>query len=454
MIVLILPFCLNAQELLEVYQEYIPKIILQDKDYHNEIERNLEIYGELDPHLVYTYITNMKLKFEQNIQDPDSNLTMLLAANFSKAKRLKRQWASTSISKIRELYDYSVQVMKIESYYNKYIKDRSPARYGGNKRITDINLQYYFKYLYLSGSELKYNPSADYKEYYVEKTDSLIYFFESVYKDDKEIDSEKTEYIIQKAFKVPYIFKGSYLPSVSQKTDFNLFELIHKLIRKDYVTYNKFFLELQFEFGTKNRNLQYSFTDPMNYYNSYFYDFDIKNTLYVNMGYQFKIKEELDPASYIRLSVGYAVHQSYINTFKDTTFFSGQREVPGLYFDGDYVFQNTRNEKTYSLTSQFAFPVLYFNRKFFIEAEFTYTYQNLQFEFDFIKPGTLDQPFSDDSQPFFEDQVIKINENFHDLHFGLSLNYLIIEECSFRFEYLFPANIRLGISLYSRFWKD
>jgi len=446
-ILFILPVLLNAQSLLELYQDHIPDKLIQDEDYREEIEENLSSHGALDPDLIYFYMVSLQLTFEKNIQDPDSNLTLLLASKIAKAKRLKRQWANTSISEIGEKHGYSVRTRKLESYYRKYATDRYPDRYGGKDWTVDQNLQYYFKYLYLSRAKQKYDPNMNYKQTYNNQLSTMISYFDSVFKADRVLESHSTETIIQEALKVTYIFNGTYIRTITQTTDFYLFAFIHKLLEQDYLTYNRIFLQFDSEVAPRNHTVTYSFTDPMNFDYDYYYDLNISNTMYLSLGYIFKLKEEKSPASFIRLSIGYAFYQSYENIFEDTLIYSGKRERPSLRFKGDYIFTNFRNSKTHSFTAQAALPILYFNKRLYTEIEFSYVYLNHQFEFDFIKRGTLESLLEDISLEWFNDKVIKINENYNDLYFGISLNYSIIDQCTIRLGYLFPTNIRLGFTL-------
>ena len=161
-----------------------------------------------------------------------------------------------------------------------------------------------------------------------------------------------------------------------------------------------------------------------------------------------KLREEINPGSYLRFSIGAAFYQNYHNTIKDSVLFSGDRETVGLHFYGDFLVNNIRNHRTTAITSQFAFPILYFNSRLLVEAEFTYVFQNMKFEFDFKKPGLVVQPLPSfqDYLPFFEDKTIKVSKKYHLLHFGLSLNYSVYENYMVRMEYLFPLSFRAGIS--------
>jgi len=447
-LVLFLPLFLTAQSLVELYQNYIPETVLQNKENYKETEQKLRSLGALDPDLLLFYLLHLTLRFEQNIKEPEKNFGLLLDAKVSKAKQLKKDWARYSIYNMQELYDNSVSSQKIASYYRQYKLIRIRFKYSGAEQAVDQNLQNYFKYLYITRKFEVYDSLKDYNEYFTQSLNSAIKYYTEIYNNIDKYDSEKTENIIQKAFDVSYIFKDSYIRALPQYTSFYLYELIHKLINQEYANYSKFYFEIPMELVPITRTTSFEFTDPMHFFDQYYYDLTIHNSLFLNFGYYLKLREEINPGSYLRFSVGAAFYQNLHNTFKDSLLFRGDRETVGLHFYGDYTIDNIRNQRTTAITSQFAFPILYFNNKLLVEAEFTYVFQNMKFDFDFKKPGLVIQPLPSfqDYLPFFEDQTIKVSKKYHSLYFGLSLNYSIIDDYMFRMEYLFPLSLRAGIS--------
>ncbi len=289
--------------------------------------------------------------------------------------------------------------------------------------------------------------TINYKRHYEESISILIDFFDSAYKDKTYLEPAIKQIIITKAFEYSYLFKDSYIRTIPQKTSFQLYELIYKLLKSNYKATNTLSLLFPVEIISKDRTENYIFTDPMNFTYRYYYKFTIQRSAYGNIGLKIKLKDEINSGAFFRLSMGYSLFQSSATTFSDTTIFSGDRGIAGLYFEGDYIISNPRDIKTFAFTSEFTIPVFYFTKNFFIEAGFHYTYQKIQFDFDFTKPGILEQPFSDDPQPFFDDKVVHVNKSYHLLRPVVSLNYSVIEQITLRMDYIFPENIRLGIRL-------
>jgi len=444
---LIFPTIGNTQDILELYKSHIPKIVFENQESKQEVRKNLKTYGELDPDLIYYYLTHLQLRYDSQISNSDLNLAKYLEAKVSKTKRIKRNWARTSLYDMADKYDYSVLTRNVSSLYNKFRRIQVPLRHADNNRTVDTNLLNFYKFLFLSQENETYNPERDYQKLYEEILANRIDFFSSIYDTTKEVDLPKRELIIYKAFESSYLFKDSYLHNLPSYTDFQLFELIRLLLKKDYKTVNEYNVFFPVEVLPKSRMKVYKFTDPMNYTYRYYYKFDIQRSAYANIGFKFKIKDEINPGSHIRVSLGYSLYQSASTTFSDTTLFSGNRDIPGLYFEGDYIFSSPRDIKTFAFTSEFSFPVLYFTKEFFLEAGFHYKYQRTHFKFNFTKPGTLEQPFSDTPQPFFDDTVINMNRSYHILRPVISLNYLLLKGATLRLDYIFPTNIRLAAVL-------
>ena len=442
---LLIPFTVSAGNMTDTYKQHIPSILLNDRKMIKQIEEDLQTFGELDPDIIYYYLSHLQLRYDSSITNPDSNLATFLKAKISKTQRLKKNWARISLYIMADKFDYTVRTREISAFYNKFKRVQIPLEYADNHKPVDTNLLFFYKYLFMTKEESAYDPSVDYQDLYINSISDLIEFFESTYLNPPEHKYLNNQALIQKAFDYSYVFKESYLRNFPKQSNIYLFELVHKLLENKYKTDNWINLFFPMEVISQERMKIYKFNDPMNYTNRYYYKFNIQRSAYANLGFLFKMKGELNPGSHIRFSIGYSIYQQASTTFSDTTFFSGSRHVPGLYFEGDYIFSDPRDINTFAITSEFTFPVLYFSKDFFLEAGLHYKYQRTEFTFDFTKPGTLEQPFSNEPQPFFDDEVVHMNRSYHIFRPSISLNYILLKQATLRMDYIFPTNMRLAV---------
>lgn len=436
-----------GQSFIDLYENYLPSSVLENQTLKNDIDRSLRMYGEINPDLIYLYLTNLELKFVNKIQDSDSNLTYFLASSFAESKKMKTNWAKLYLAMIEDRYSSSLKIKKFSSYFSKSVFKGSKIIKTDPPVLIDENKQAFFTYLYLTRNKtLKYDPNLDYNSEYRKESEKIVQKFQDEFKSDDLITRDEKENIIGEIFEYPYLFKDGYLEEYTNLTNFYIDEQLDKYFADDYNSKNEILLNVSFQTEPLEFDEEIAFTDPFNINFKYDYDIEIKNSIVANLGFKLKTMNGYNNFSYWRVLLGYSISQSRSTTLKETALFSGTRAIIGLSYNGEYRITDYRDFNSYGISVQITTPVYYFNRNIYFEAGINYTLQNVSFKTDFIKDGVVETPYTDEDPVFFEDKTLNIDEYYHLIYPVFNANFAIQNSFDIQINYLMPFNFRVGLT--------
>ncbi len=89
-IIKLLVFCSSlsfAGDLTNIYKEYLPEQIILKNPQLTGLESLLNIYGRIDPNLIYIYLSHLDLKINKNITDGNKNYGTYLQQAYNKARQ-------------------------------------------------------------------------------------------------------------------------------------------------------------------------------------------------------------------------------------------------------------------------------------------------------------------------------------------------------------------------------
>ena len=441
-----------AGEYVDLYKNFIPDSLLKNPAYRADIERNLKTYLELDPSLVYYSIETLKMAADSMPQAPRKLWAHLLQKHFGKSKLLKQKWASAEKSQIEQKYEPKIKVNEISDYYDNFVYRLLKKTNTIKPDPTDENKKNFFVYLYFSKSaHAKYDPGKKYSEMLKPLVQQMIDRFNAKFEHKEHLTKEQLREFINTAFQYSYLFKDGYLDIFPNHTNFHIYELIAYYLEDDYINHNAVTAQITYNFIPIIHNETFSFTDPFNIKYDYKYNIETWNTIYINAGFRFKIKELLYPFSYINMSVGFAIQKPLNNTFKKQVFFKGTRAMSGLSYQGSYYISDYRDMKYMFLTAQISTPVYYVSKKIFFEAGINYTLHKISFTYDFNRSGVVQDPYGSADVGFFVDEVKTYDENKNLIYPVVSLNYLALKSINLRLEYIMPVQAQLVLGYYLNF---
>jgi hypothetical protein len=442
-----------AGEYIELYKKFIPESLLKNPVYHDDIERNLKTYLELDPSLLYYYFKRLNMKIDSLAPVPELNWRHLLQKHLAKSKYLKKEWAEVEISQIENKYELKIKRNEILDYYDEFDYTFFKKNLSIKPNPANENKKNFYIYLYFSKSaDIKYDPQKKYLEMLKPIVEQMITTFNSKFENKNHLTKEQLKEFINIAFQYSYLFKNGYLDKFPNQTNFHIYELIAYYIKNDYI--NQFALSIHISKNIIKTTYKEAikFTDPFNLKFNYPYEIESGNNTYLNIGFRYKVKELYSPFSFINISVGYAIQKPLNNTFKKHVFFSGTRIKPGkLSYTGSYYLSNYRDLKSMFITTQISLPVYYISKQIFFEAGVNFTIQQISFTYDFNLSGDVKTYDGSDIPDFYKDEEKKYDESKRFTYPVIALNYLAFRNLNFRVEYLIPKNVRLALGYYLNF---
>ena len=445
-----------SQSYYNLYKSQLPGEIQSNIQFINDVNRTLDLYTQFDPDLIYFYLMNLELKFDKEISNSDSNFTNLLQGRYSKAKQLKQDWAKTQIELINQYITPAIRARKVASYFSEFTFESFKEVLIPHDVPIDTNKQAFYKYIYFKKETgLSYDPQKNYVLLCDKIISDMVEDFNQKYENLSKLSSIEKKLFQHSAFKYPYLFKGTYLSKYKSVTSFYIYELIDKIISKDYENLNT--INAQISYGVLPITFEdkLSVTDPDPFDQSYEHKtkVHVKNTFFGILGLIVKTSSDFKPLSFYSFKFGYAFAQTISNDLKDHIFFDGIKAIPGLtLFTGKYYIHNYRKFKSNSYLAQLTFPVYYIHPKLYFETGLNYQMQNLSYEYNFAKEGTYTNPYGRDvPDDFFSDDVVKYDETKHSIHPVLALNFYIIRNLNIRFEYLIPNQIVFNLGAHYTF---
>jgi hypothetical protein len=410
------------------------------------LNRVLNLYSQLDPDLLYFYIEDLHQRFEQTTSEPDSSLRLYHLKYSSKVKFLKQQWAQLNIEKIKQIYTPSLKVTRMKSYFTTYLYKRYKSVMTEPLKNIDKNKQDFYTYIYLANkNDITYDSTLDYNLLRIEIVNELVDYYNKKYEKRTELSEEEITEIIKSAFNHPYLFKDSYLSSYNKTTNFHIYELINYLIKDNYLIHNEIYLQLSFYPLPIIFEEKITFTDPFNDHYKYKYDIEFYESVYLNFGYKYKLKNETTPLSYLNVNVGISIYHRYENSLQDTELFKGTKMMSGYWFTGKYILSNERKSKSFAIATQISVPVYYYNYKLFFEAGLSYSFYSISFEYDFNKEDEIISP-GETPPEFYKNEIVNYDEIKHLIYPIIAMNYNVSRNFSIRAEYNIPKYPKISFT--------
>ncbi|MBD3223166.1 MAG: hypothetical protein GF313_00440 [Caldithrix sp.] len=436
------------QSYFELYKNHIPEDIKKYPRYTGGVNALLKKYAELDPSLIYYYLTQIHFKFDKEIANPDSNFTNHLQYYLAKAQKGRIEWAKTNIALARENITLKIEADRVASYIKPYTSAKINEVYAPQPASINTNKQDFFRYiLFKDEPGLTYNADKNYEKLCNALVQEKVNTFNQQIKDIHTLSSEDKQQLLRSASKFTYLFKHSYLDDYPYLTDYAFYEIYEKLVKKDYQNYYGIIAQVSYSVLPVDFKEQFQFTDPFNQSFQYNYEVQAQNALFLSGGVRIKLKPLLTPFSSINVQFGYAVAQSLSNNLKRHVFFDGFKAVEGFSFNGSYYITDYRNLEGERFMYQISVPFIYFDRHFSVEAGFHYQQQNISFEYDFIKAGQINNPYGGEiPEEFFDNETIEYNKTKHLFYPVLGVNYAPARNINFKFEYLIPNQVVINTS--------
>ena len=428
---------LNAQKLINYYEDFIPQKLMQSVEFRNTIESNLSYNANIHPNLIYYYIENLKSFYIDGITNPDSNYLNQLRYYRIQYLNERSSWAKKQIQNIAEITDLKLKRNAMSEYYDDIIEKPKENTKEIIHLEKDDNLQEFFNYLFFSKQKSSYDDTKDYFQINKNLIDNTVSILNNEYKNFNNFDFDQKIEKIEKDIKFWFLTSNYESNKYGFHTNYAASELSIQTFDKSFFTRNTFLVGLAINgFPTSFPQIKktYLFRDkPIPTFNNPI-SFDFPVTLSYNpifsayLGYQFAIKPELELFSYIKVKIGYTlILAKYDDDNKDKTFYSFTYNYVSSNIKQVYVYkdagavQNSNHQAFIKVVT----PVLYLNKNIYFELGVDLAARFLKYDYQIQKQSVREE---NDQQTV--ESIEYLNFAFNDSKMNISPNLSMIFEAS------------------------
>lgn len=379
----------SAQNLIEIFEEDIPKSLIEKSEMKVLIEANINALSKLNPELLHYYFKALnEYASDDEGKKEYKRIMNFLALEKQKEVNNKINWINSQLELLSN-YEKNSHYRNITA---RYFYDLMPDSINIlNERITTIkenkNLYNYFISKWLSkDSGMRLDIQKDYsvtKNNVVSKIiDEMNNSFDEL-KNNMNAESDYEDFV-DHVFDHWFLFKD-----FNSDISFQAYELISEIVRRrfSYSENNRNRFRVSFGFRKNNlANLDYKISiDEMNYSLNYSFSTDMTQ-LFFSIGYNILMKEHKTFLSEINVSLSYLKgtgNKTYQLTSPLTALppYKGLQEIYNVVNFReklDLVRMNSQNSLLFSIES----PMLFISKDFFISAGVTAMFNSIDYSVD------------------------------------------------------------------------
>ena len=436
-----------SQKLVELYKDYLPKIVFTNDENMEQIEYNLEYYSSINPQLISNLIDYINLKFGEKINDNEKN-------GYNKLRQLtnlyiyrKNLWVKEVIKKIPNEVGSSELASGVKSQIND-LENSEIFEKHYIKEDPISNKSYYFMCIFLNADfDKHYDASVVYEHIFNALEVQKVNHFKKEFSTELNLDSQKKYNLVDEAKQYAFLFSRSYLGFITTKTDFSIALFIAKMLEDDYqekITFGIFgqYYITKYNFLMKE-SMEITDIHFPNFELNKSWEYELEPAYSFGLECSIPLREKYSFVSHINISVGMlykfdeqktdhldSVYNIYINDVKK--------------FTGNYNLHRVKSEQ-WGLTSHFTIPIYYFTKDFSIELGVFFAFTVSDISFDLDKSWTV--LYSGDLDDFLNPKKT-VNYSLTDFVVSptLSVNYTLFDFLNLRASFLAPLSTSFTIS--------
>ncbi len=422
-------YCLQGQEIIELYEDMLGEKVTRNQFYKEQINIKLTTISVIDPTSIYHLIENTHLQVNLGIRDPQKNNARLLSKKTLESKKKINQWNEQQKLYLRMNTANTAQIHIIERYLDrlvfktkiefapfditpKYPNDSTrtiPDIADSTELQVDLNKMNFYLYRYFSGNiSNTYSSDKDYSLLLNGELENLIKYFRDIFENTESLTKNEKEYNIEKALRYPYIFAGTYLQYIVETTDFRLVDLLKKLTGNKIIPKSTLGIQIfnsltLLNNASGNFNYKRSFVEINNKVTA-----QIQTGFFLGLSYSLPVKEVLSPFSSIKIDAGIAIANfittdAKISELKDAYIYNPRtNEV----FAGSYnVKEGNHNYNGYFF--RIYSPIYFVTDRFYFEAGIGYFHTDIKINYEIFYDTRADLDYPDkETFSYSEDQDI------------------------------------------------
>lgn len=461
-LLILINFSITPQDMISIYDDYIPQDLLKNADIRSTIEINLRNNVEILPDLNYYYVMYLRSFFNDKTSNPDSNYLSLFRYYKNKYLLERSNWANNQILSIDKHTDVSLKKNAMQGFYTSLIL--SPI--DNSKDITpleiDKNLMEFFNYLFFIETKSNYDSSENYfliDKRVLEEKSALLneeYINFNGYTYEQKIDKIESDIVFW------YLFRSPQPNKYKISTSYDAFELSIQTFDKLFLNRNNFSFGLSYnQFITKQKQTSssYIYTDkPLpTFIDEITFTFPVLEsyspTLSADLSYKLALMPELEVLSYLKFFLGYSfIKGMYEDDNQGKEFYRFTYNIISGTENEVYVYKSNgvTNVNNHLGFIRVLTPLFYFSKSFYFEFGFDLSARFLNYNYEITKQSVRVK----DNQETIESEektiysstqsivnfspvvsiVVSVGEDFN-----ISLNNLIMSKAylvAFRVEYV------------------
>ena len=187
---------LFSQDLVDLYQAYLPDHVKYNTNLHNMINGQLKAKAKIHPDLIYFQIERTHLQIlEQNNKRRTRRLSIFEEIEKRYIRR-RSEWASSQINRLKKSpYNMDIKTVCFEILEKMLIDTKERANALQDNELTiDLAKQTYFKYLFYINTPVAFDSSINYERECHQYEREKYYTINSIYRQlqqKKELISEE-----------------------------------------------------------------------------------------------------------------------------------------------------------------------------------------------------------------------------------------------------------------------
>jgi hypothetical protein len=445
---------IKAQDLTRSYALYLPAIVSENKEYHEQINASLQYYARLNPELIYYYIKYLDARFNQKISNLDSNYYNYLLAREKELVPERNEWVSEQKNQAWVYVNSWIEYRKIASLYNEFEAERSDATEVKITPETNEKLKDYFIYLYLSiPNHVNFDQNADYKKLITSRTKAITTNLGLANENATELSNTEKDSIVETALHYPFLLKSYSRKYFENTMDFELYELVDRLYKDEYSIKNEVFVTGSYLLGgiegEENFNLS---GERFPFYagpNQYDLKVEARNNFNAGVGFKLKLIEKKSLLSYLKFVLLYGVgtvaenKSDYPRVRFLNTILPGRKAFRGNIYAEDISFSNKRYFQVMA-----SFPVMWIFRDLSVEIGISYSNFNLDYSTS-VRRDENPEVFNSDEPGDYDISPITKNYNISESEVWpfITLNYLFYDRFNLRATYIGPDLFSFGFDV-------
>ncbi len=441
-----------SQDLVSLYEDYIPGELTKNVGSRQNIEMNLDYYSEITPNLVYHYIKHLNALYRKKESNPDSNYLNQLRYIRDTYLQKRSSWAGIQIQNIERITDVKLKRSSMEEFYEDLITPTKMNTIKADSPEEDNNFSEFFNYLYFSKEKTSYDKT---KNYFSMNQKLLKGYVDQLNQEFDNFDNynyNKKKDKVKKDIKYWYLIGDESNNNYRLSTYYLAYELSVKIFDNSFTTKNSVIFSLAFNnfitpLADINNIFLYSdkplptFTDAISF--QFPVNLHYSSKFSAAIGYQIALKPELEIFSYLKMKVGYMpVSAEYQDDSKNRELYSFTYEIISgtekkMYVYKDAGITNYNNNIVFAGIST---PFFYFTKNLYFEIGLDVMARYLNYDFQVQKQSVKVK----DNQQTVE-SVENTNYSYKDNEFNFSPSFSFVIE---------PYN-NIGISINNSFvWKS